>query len=336
MGLTPDALYSSVFSDVQYLLPFGPVGLGEIPPDATYKQFAAAHLLANVRKKFLADVSSDADDVALGKFIASNKKCNDWKLPDCSMIDHWLLCEFRKEIDDFFHPAGELLFSSYFDIVERGRVGPGAAVLSRGGSLYAKLFSSPLTTTSQDLNSVFSNYFEWYPVFSEALAERQRKYGAAKVVDGSQVRFVPKTSDCSRMICVEPSLNMFFQLGVGAILEDRLKSHFNVSLADQPFKNRRLAQIGSKSGRFATIDLSSASDSISCNMLAWALPRWFFDTLVELRSPVTEIRGKKTEFVDDLIYGEWFYLSPRNDHLLSPSTRILPCLWCERGNALVT
>jgi len=292
MGLSPEALYHSVFSDLAEYLPFGPVGLGDIPPDASYKQFAASYLLSSIVKKFTPVDTTLADAAAKEKFFASNKKCKDWKLPLMDDRTNTLYGTFLKELDDFFHPEGLPLISCYSQLVDNGRVGPGSSIGANGLSLYAKLFSSQLTTTSLKLDSVFSGYFSRFPRFHEALAMCRETFGEPKVVDRSRCSFAPKTTDCSRMICVEPSLNMFFQLGLGAVLEDRLRTYFKVDLRNQPFKNRRLAQLGSKTGNFSTIDLSSASDSISIELCRQILPGWFFDTLMELRSSQTEIDGR--------------------------------------------
>jgi len=292
MGLSPEALFQAVSSDVQEYTPFGPVGLGDIPPDASYKQFACTHLIANLTKKFVRRNNLSADEAAKKKFFASNKKCKDWMLPDMMESDRILLGEFRKELDDFLHPEGLPLLSSMFDILEHARVGPGSSVGARGFSLYAKLFASRMTTTSDELNLVFRRYIARFPTFDEAFAKGRQELGEPLVVDSSRCSFAPKTTDCSRMICVEPSLNMYFQLGLGALIEERLKTYFRVDLSTQPSVNRRLAQHGSLTGRFSTIDLSSASDCISLSMCKQFLPGWFFSILELLRSRSTVIDGR--------------------------------------------
>jgi len=291
MGLSPDALFQAVSDDLEGYTPFGPVGLGDIPPDASYKQFASTHLLANLTKKFVVRGNVSADEAAKGKFFASNKKCKDWMLPMLMESDRILLGEFRRELDDFLHPGGLPLFTSMFEILDHARVGPGSAVGARGFSLYAKLFASRLSTTSSELDSVFRRYIARFPTFDEAFAKSRQKLGEPLITHSSRCSFAPKTTDCSRMICVEPSLNMYFQLGLGALVEERMKNHFRVDLSTQPSLNRRLAQFGSLTGRFSTIDLSSASDCISLGMCSQFLPEWFNSILLLLRSPSTVING---------------------------------------------
>jgi len=85
---------------------------------------------------------------------------------------------------------------------------------------------------------------------------------------------------------------MYFQLGLGAVLERRLQS-IGIDLSSQPEVNRLLAYAGSKSGSFCTIDLSSASDSISLRMCKKFLPKELYYILVKLRSPATLIGGER-------------------------------------------
>lgn len=285
MGSRSDSLHSAVLSDLREYLPFGPVALGDIPPDASYKQFAAAVLSGTLLKKYVPIDTSTADILAKEKFTASNKKCSDWSLHLDTESDRQLYGEFLREIDNFLHPDGHLLFDSYFDLFEGGRVGPGSALGARGQSLYAKLFASKLTTTSESLYKLYRSYIQWFPIWDDAERQRYSQFGQLSIVDCSRCSFVPKTKDISRMICVEPSLNMFIQLGLGTLLEKRLSNHFSCDLSSQPEVNRRLAYLGSKDGSFATIDLSSASDSISLNLCKEIFPSWFFETLCELRSP---------------------------------------------------
>jgi len=75
---------------------------------------------------------------------------------------------------------------------------------------------------------------------------------------------------------------MFYQLGLGSVLRTRLFQSFGIDLASQPDLNRELARDGSVSGQIATIDLSSASDSISLSLFRDVVPRGqraFFEIL---------------------------------------------------------
>jgi hypothetical protein len=101
-------------------------------------------------------------------------------------------------------------------------------------------------------------------------------------VDLGNLCFVPKSAKTHRPIIVEPPLNGFWQLSVGAYLKDRLRL-FSVDLTDQN-RNRSLARIGSEGGGLATLDLSSASDTISWAVVADLIPPEWLEFLEQLRT----------------------------------------------------
>jgi len=290
MGLSPDALYNAAYLDV---LETGTSASFEaVPfPGCTYRQYASDYLLHSIIRKWIPKDTTNADKNALDTFISANNRCRAWKLPLMDTISSILLGEIRRNLDDFFHPGGVPLISSYFDLLKSGRPGPGVSVGAMGTSYYSKYFSSPLASTSMYLYEEYRRYGEWIPFLSDAECQRYEKFGSPLITSGSRCSFVPKTASTSRMICVEPSLNMFYQLGLATILEERLRSCFNIDLRTQPQENHRLAREGSLNGSFATIDLSSASDSISLGLCEALLPNWFFTILCNLRSRTTEING---------------------------------------------
>jgi hypothetical protein len=86
----------------------------------------------------------------------------------------------------------------------------------------------------------------------------------------SKVTFVPKTSKTDRAIAIEPHLNIFVQLGIGALLRRQLR-RYGIDLDNQSHKNRELAGIAHIKG-LATVDLSSASDTIASELVWMLLP----------------------------------------------------------------
>jgi len=106
----------------------------------------------------------------------------------------------------------------------------------------------------------------------------------AEVVPGSKLITVPKNAKTDRTICIEPDLNMYFQKGIGKVIRRRL-NRWGLLKPDAQQYNAELAREGSANGRLATVDLSSASDSIHLELLGQLLPPdW--SNLVELtRSP---------------------------------------------------
>lgn len=251
-------------------------------PDSTPLQAAAVQLGNSFLKKYQDDISAEADKRCLDLFLQCNAQCKDWVYDVDGSWEEEVFGEFKRLIYDFFYPAGMPLISSFPQILDRGRVGPGASLLAEGNDFYTKLFSSPLSVTSEVLYDTYVTHFSHDHLWGPAEMQRASKYGDFEKVAGNRLSFVPKKSSISRSICTEPVLNMFFQLGLGAILEARLRQFFGIDLSMQPDINRELARIGSldfKENRLSTIDLSCASDSISLAMLRNVLPRqvlsWF-------------------------------------------------------------
>lgn len=298
MGLNPHALYSELVSDLKAqvdpsLIDFMLVS-DHCPPDLSVKQFSARAILKSFLKKFEKPNTAELDRVAENKFRECNASCATWALPvdTLSDVDSQLLGTFREEIYRFWHyDYLNVLEHHPYDLLDRGRVGPGAAIGAYGGDFYTKLFSSRLTASSSDLCTWYRRYVRAYPEWNCGELIRQEFHGSPTVVASSRLTFVPKNDRTSRSICVEPNLNMFYQLGFGAVLQARLKSYLGIDLEDQQLKNRELARLGSSYGSFSTIDLESASDTIATSMLKEFLPKEFFETLMKYRTPRTSIDG---------------------------------------------
>lgn len=279
MSFDANALYAALIRD-----------LGEGPTEIPLTPFSRVDAAkALMRKNFLRKMEcSDprAENAALLKFLEANLRCENWKLQLESERDQYLYGHFVAEVRRFLTSQREerWLIEDYAEIEEGARQGPGVALGARGNDFYTKMFSSPLACTSP---AIYDHYLRFARRTSWLGAEirRRHEYGRCRLVEGNKLSFVPKYRDIARVICSEPSLNMFYQLGIGHVLTKRLNSWFGINLSNQPFKNRALARAGSFSGRYFTIDLEAASDSISFEMCRSVLPSWFFSLLAEFRSP---------------------------------------------------
>lgn len=110
------------------------------------------------------------------------------------------------------------------------------------------------------------------------------------VVPGNVLFTVPKNTEIDRVACKEPDLNMYIQKGIGTHFRECLR-RTGINLNDQSI-NRSLARVGSIDGSLATLDLSSASDSVSTGLVALFLPATWYTLLDSVRSPVTIIDGE--------------------------------------------
>lgn len=113
-------------------------------------------------------------------------------------------------------------------------------------------------------------------------------------IPGNRVTFVPKTATTGRAIAIEPLVNIYAQLGLGKMIRRRLKAFAHIDLDDQSV-NQQLAKEGSIRGFLATIDLSSASDTVSREVVRNLLPDGWFQRLDVCRSKVGVLDG--TPFV---------------------------------------
>lgn len=164
------------------------------------------------------------------------------------------------------------------NIEERCHFGPGASTGVRGvGSVASDKFDKPLHMTA-----------DLYPFFKSILGQTwwEHQKGPKEIVEGNRFTTVPKNAKTDRGICVEPTLNMYVQLGVGSYIRSRLK-RFQVDLTDQS-RNQKLAQQAYEAS-LATIDLAMASDSLSWGLIVHFFPEPWQKLLLLLRSPTTKL-----------------------------------------------
>lgn len=111
-------------------------------------------------------------------------------------------------------------------------------------------------------------------------------------VKGNRFTSVPKDALKNRGICIEPSINVYYQLGVGAWITRRMSKAIGwVKETRQEF-HKFLARLGSLTGSLSTLDLSNASDTVCRNIVKLLLPPAWVQLLESLRSPMTFIKGK--------------------------------------------
>lgn len=186
--------------------------------------------------------------------------------------------EVRKEVR---HLIGDL------DEIPDGRFGPGATVSDRANrsTLIDKL-ESTVTLTPAAMMVL--------PLWRSTLWGRRvlNDMDELKIVEGNTFFTVPKTALTDRSCGKEPSLNGFYQLGLGRELRSRLKTK-GYDLVNAQDLHRDIARSASFTGDFATIDLSSASDTISTAVIRLLIPPRWYEALNALRSPYTYVDGKR-------------------------------------------
>lgn len=142
--------------------------------------------------------------------------------------------------------------------------GPGAVSEALGGS---EKYSFP--SWSPRLEEVFpfsefgTHALDSFLINGEPVLYPPIEEGASRLIA------VPKTQKGPRLIAAEPTANQWVQQGIARLLRERVAKCFLGSSID--FFDQRPSQdaalLASYTGEYATIDLSSASDRLSCNLV---------------------------------------------------------------------
>jgi hypothetical protein len=171
--------------------------------------------------------------------------------------------------------------------------GPGATFDLRRSSCVSDKICSPLSVTPTALSYLklqVENDPNWLEAITGIYPSGPLSLLSHRFIEvrGNKLLTVPKNFKTDRVICSEPTGNSFLQQGAGKYIRSRLK-RFGVSLDDQTI-NQDLARRAFME-RLATIDLSSASDTISVELVYSLLPVDWALYLDALRSKETLIDG---------------------------------------------
>lgn len=156
------------------------------------------------------------------------------------------------------------------DIYKKARFTGGASYCftRRHGDAYYKYNSDELSVTPRAWRHVES-LINCTPLWRQIRGSR-----SVKLVPGDRTSTVEKNADIDRAIRLQPEGNLLLQLCLGSHMRQRLKL-YGIDLRDQGV-NQRFAKKGSIDGSIATIDWSSASDSISDLLVFSLVPdRWY-------------------------------------------------------------
>lgn len=196
---------------------------------------------------------------------------------DSTDVVERVIVSARKKIKQILGPAPDLF---------RGRFGPGATFGDRGQltTVPDKMSSRPTLTPD-----ALPFLFQWAgTAWASACASSEKR---PEFVRGNRFTTVPKDCMKNRGIAVEPSVNLFYQLGLGRAVRTRLRAA-GIDLQFGQDIHRRVAREASIRGHLATIDLSNASDTVCFNLVKLLLPPTWFELLSMLRSPKTYVEGK--------------------------------------------
>lgn len=257
-------------------------------PGQSSQQTAMMMLRRSFLKKFIAseNPSKEANAAALALFTKVNEACREYR-PCTASLPSWsrtAIGEAKAFLYDFFYPSDqsrdpkgpwgdhETEILTLSSIAQGFNVGPGSSIGSPETDFYSKFALSNLSASKPILHDLFMQATGRNPTWASMESLRRGRMGCT-VAESSRLSFVSKYTEISRTICTEPVLNMMFQKGIANVLERRLLEVFNIDLSLQPDRNRRLARVGSLTGNFGTIDLTSASDSMSLALVEEFFPK---------------------------------------------------------------
>lgn len=132
----------------------------------------------------------------------------------------------------------------------------------------------------------------WFQLVAEPYLDNLLWRVPTKAVTSNRFTFVPKDARTLRTIAIEPALNVWLQLGIHSYIAGRLKS-FGNDIEDQS-RNQKLAAFGSTrtlGHSVSTLDLSSASDTVSIEIVRCLLPSDWFGLLDDLRCHSGDLEG---------------------------------------------
>lgn len=287
------ALFTALLQDLEQVV--GKIDLSvDVPPEASGRVLACQYLARTFLKKEIT-TASEADAAAIEKFLSVNQRMKDFEIPS-NLSEHvtFILSNLKYNVYRDMYKGQDCILNTT-SIFQGVDVGPGASVHAKDTSFYSKVGTGRMSSTDHGLNKLYQQFISTRPRWAEAENCRSTIAGLSDIVEGSSLSTVPKNREISRTICTEPLLNMMFQKGIGAVFERLLNNRYGICYSGerdfplQPDKNGELARLGSLSGMFATIDLSSASDSISLALVDWLFPKEVVGWLKATRSPVTTL-----------------------------------------------
>lgn len=237
----------------------------------------------------------DKREVGIAKFLKYEDQCKRTNRRFLNPIGDplnqgsnvWLLNATKRKIAEILGS-----FSSE-EFVENANWGPGVSTLIKGEDVSAVNKFRSESGITRDLL-----YFvrEWFPLAYPSWCSYRSPEGSnPQEVSwfteqlGNEVVTVPKTSKTDRVIAIEPGINLWFQKSIGTMIRRRL-GRVGIDLNSQA-KNQRLAKLGSIDSSLATVDFSSASDSISTEVIRELLPPDWFRLMDVCRSKLGQLDG---------------------------------------------
>lgn len=235
-------------------------------------------------------------------FMSRLNLAEDVRLAEAAFESWWEAENDLRQSYDFSGDEKEII-SEWFPVENAALLYDRMSPHHGGGSTYERVSASgekALVNGLDDNLREFLTIAGWDPDFSGLMQKPWFQPDPCRnttgVVPGNRHRIqgVPKNWKTDRFVSTEPTAYQFFQLGVNAAVQDilyeRLSGLWYHYQVDTDVDNKELAKLGSIDGKFATIDLSHASDSVSMDLVT----EWFGESCLD--ASVRHLRTCYAEF----------------------------------------
>lgn len=246
----------------------------------TYTEYFEYVQVRDILRKLEID-NPDGQEAAEESFLACEAQCfeSNWFLSRLSDNS-----AYRGLLEEASRLCSEVLGKVPNEL--RGRHGPGAVFNTvRNQTTGAdKMQEVPTRTRDADIFLYHWRETAW------GRGNSARRLPEPSVVRGNRFTTVPKDLTKRRGICIEPSLNVFYQLAVGRHIRGRLKLVAGIDLEGGQMVHRQRAAEATLRDE-ATLDLSNASDTLCEELVKILIPSEWYELLSSLRSSHTLFKG---------------------------------------------
>lgn len=211
----------------------------------------------------------------------TNRRFKSYSELENSEYATWLFV-MRRKIDQIL---GEFSIERLYEMAAWG---PGVTAHTKGDDTsQTRKFQSEIGISHEAYALFGSSLGAAYPTWFRT--ETSLDESAVQIVEGNTISTVDKNAKIDRVITVGPGIDSWLQRGAGKMIAKCLRS-WGIDLTDQT-RNQELSRVGSISGDLATVDFSSASDTIAWALVQKLLPETWFTVLNSLRSKRGKIEG---------------------------------------------
>jgi len=244
-----------------------------------------------LRKSAFLETSIDRRQAALKKFLDAEKQCELTNARIWPLLHDPLIAGSLNETENVDDLLGSLMKAQQIVYQILGpvpeeldfRFGPGSTSLVKGEITTPRKYSREIHVTPE-------LYSYWRDIAGPTWCKTVEN---VQLISGSSISFVPKDAKTDRTIGIEPHLNIYAQLGIGAHMRKRFRPWIDLNVGQE--RNRFLAKVAQSCG-LCTIDFSSASDTVSRAIVELLLPPTWCDLLDRVRSHRYLINGDEAVF----------------------------------------